>query len=69
MHWSCFLNGRFLNTSVLVFYLQGRKIPHKLRFIVPLTFIYPVQTSFLMSQITIGPFLYKVEPVVTKQTE
>ena len=56
MHWSCFSNGRFLNTSVLLFDLQGRKIPRKLRFIVPLTCVYPVQTPFLLSQISIGPF-------------
>ena len=69
MHWSCFSNGSFLNTTVLVFSLQGREIPLKLRFIVPLICIYPVQTPLLMSQITTGTFLYKVEPVFTQQTD
>ena len=52
-----------------MFSLEGRKIPRKLRFIIPLICVYPVQTPLLMSQITTGTFLYKLEPIVTLQTD
>jgi len=44
----------------MVFSLKGRKIHHKLRFIVPLTCIYSVQTPLLMSQVKTGNFFMQL---------
>jgi len=63
MHLSCFPNGSILNTTILLFSLEGRKIPRKLRFIVPLTCIYPVQTRLLTSQTTTELLCIKLNPL------